>query len=446
MLKSHEAMALYTMYWPDWMCDRAREHGLEGQRLRVLWGGHNQDTRFSRFKVGPGDRVVPVTAIDGVLHALALIEVAQKTTADAWLPTHPDDAKTRLHGCGSELLVARADAGLPLAFTRRFSAAQLERFRYDGSSGPRALKFLDGGKLKKSMSVQGVYRVTAETERLIEQVLAAPVLEPPKTTAAALEAGLRERPDDEGAARVLADAWQEQGDVRGEVMALELALAREADGVEAAKLDARHAALMRAQAGLKKRPGGFPFRAFQGARSFTELSTYGLSLRDGLPEVLVEALFGLGARLVEAEGVHRVEAVRTVGAPLSRLLASLGASAVVGPGSVWSRKKPLSQGEVKRLVSCDATLRLSLAGRLRGSDEGAALPFQAASQWLGLPLLSELELSLADRSLRCSLRVPDGSPLAASRLVALEQVLRQLGGEVSRQRKRRTATGDRPAP
>lgn len=295
MLKSHEAMALYTMYWPDWMCDRAREHGLEGQRLRVLWGGHNQDTRFSRFKVGPGDRVVPVTAIDGVLHALALIEVAQKTTADAWLPTHPDDAKTRLHGCGSELLVARADAGLPLAFTRRFSAAQLERFRYDGSSGPRALKFLDGGKLKKSMSVQGVYRVTAETERLIEQVLAAPVLEPPKTTAAALEAGLRERPDDEGAARVLADAWQEQGDVRGEVMALELALAREADGVEAAKLDARHAALMRAQAGLKKRPGGFPLRAFQGARSFTELSTYGLSLRDGLPEVLVEALFGLGA-------------------------------------------------------------------------------------------------------------------------------------------------------
>ena len=29
----------------------------------LLWGGHNQDSRFSRFKVGPGDVVVPITAI-----------------------------------------------------------------------------------------------------------------------------------------------------------------------------------------------------------------------------------------------------------------------------------------------------------------------------------------------------------------------------------------------
>lgn len=437
-------MALYTMYWPDWMCDRAREQGLEGHLLRLLWGGHNQDTRFSRFKVGPGDRVVPVTAIDGVLHALASVEVVEKTSAERWLPAHPEDAATRLHGCGSELLVARPDAGWPLAFNRPFTSQELEQWRYDGTSGPRPLKFLEHGKLKKSMSVQGVYRVTPSTEALVDAAFARATGPAPKTTVTSLEAALRQRPDDEAAARVLADAWLEQGDARGEVLALELALANETEPGEVAALDTRHAALLRATVGSKKVPGGFPFRAFQGGRAFTELGADGLTLRADLPEVMTSAFFELAARLLEVEGAHRVEVLRDAGPVLAKRLEALAARPVLGSGASWTRRRPFSPGEVTLLVDAGAPLRLWVAGPLRAREGGGRLPFQAPSQWLGSCLTSELELSLADRSMRWWLRVPDGTPLSRHRREELEQLITRLGGRASRRRLRRTAGGDRP--
>ena len=49
---------------------------------------------------------------------------------------------------------------------------------------------------------------------------------------------------------MLADALQLAGDVRGEILALELALAGEEDPTRASSLDARHAELMRRSAAL----------------------------------------------------------------------------------------------------------------------------------------------------------------------------------------------------
>lgn len=435
------------MYWPDWMCERAREQGLEGQRLRLLWGGHNQDTRFSRFKVGPGDRVVPVTSIDGVLYALACVEVATKTDADAWLPRHPEDAKTRLHGCGSELLVAREGAGVTLAFSRAFDAKALARWRYDGSSGPRPLKYVEGGRLKKTLSVQGVYRVTADTERLVDEVLATPVVRAPKTTATDLKAALKAKPDDEGAARVLADAWQDAGDVRGEVLALELGLAAELDPAAAARLDERHAALMRAKAGLKKLPGGFPLRSAQGGRDFIELSTGALALRAATPPALLEAFFELAHRLLEVEGFDAIEVLqRAMPEGVAERLGALKATRRAGPWNIYERKTPFTLDEARGVLARAPALRLHVTGPLRANDGGPRLPLLAASQWLGQPPHSTLDCSLADGTLRGTFRAPRGTPLADRRLAELDALLRALGGAPARRRLRRTSRGDELCP
>jgi hypothetical protein len=158
-------MALFTMYWPDWMCAAAREHGLEGQPLTIVWGGHNHDTSFARFKVGVGDTLVPVTCVSGVVYVLASLVVLAKSNAALWLPAHPEHAHTRLPGCGNEVLVGTPQASL--RFDRPLSPAQLMAWRYATSTGERPLKFLRQGRLTRTMSMQGVYRVTEATRAVL---------------------------------------------------------------------------------------------------------------------------------------------------------------------------------------------------------------------------------------------------------------------------------------
>lgn len=435
-------MATYTMYWPDWMCDRAREQGLEGQPLRLLWGGHNQDSRFSRFKVGPGDVVVPITAVDGVLFALGSLNVVEKTTAEPWVAAHPDDAKLRLHGCGSELLVGDGQ-GKPLRFDRAFSGPQLEMWTFDGTDGPRPLKFLEKGRLKKTMSLQGVYRVTEKTAEIIGKVLDAPVVEAPKTNATELEAALRRNPKDEQTARVLADAWQDAGDVRGEILALELDLAREEDPAKAAPMDERHAVLMRKSAGLKKQPGGFPFRPVMGARQFIEVSPK-LTLAAGDKKTLLTAFLAFAHELIDTDGFASIELLRRPGltAPppdLDKAFTDLGAKRTAFV--TWARKKPLSVDEVMGATGGDTAFFVFLEGALRGADGGAPLPFQANSQWAGSAPASELQLRLSDRAVWGALRVPIGTPQADSRAKELEAMLTMMGEAPHVRRLARSATG-----
>jgi hypothetical protein len=75
-------------------------------------------------------------------------------------------------------------------------------------------------------------------------------------------ATLRAAPADEATAQVLADRWLEKGDVRGELLSLELALARAAVP-EVPALWARLEGVLHTRAGRAAlvRPGGFPFRA-----------------------------------------------------------------------------------------------------------------------------------------------------------------------------------------
>ncbi len=419
-------MALYTMYWPEWMCAAAREQGLEGLGLHALWGGHDHDTSFSRFKVGPGDQVVPVTVVDGVLYALASLEVRQKTTGDAWLPHHPEHARTRLRGCGSQVLAGTP--GAVLRFDRPFTAAQLVAWRFDGG---RAFKHLVKGRLTRTMSLGGVYRVSVDTAKVIDSVLAATVSQAPARELE-LERRLRERPDDEAAARVLSDVLQEAGDLRGEVMALELALAQEPSVERAAALDASHAKLMRSRVGLKKSSGGFPFRSVMGARSFTRVSA---SFR-----LEPEAFVDFARRWLGADGIDRLELHQRGGVRVEHELARLGATR---DGVSWRRSQPFTLDEVQPVLALDAAVSLVFEGPVRATDTGGPLPFQHASQWTGTPPSSTFELLLGSTA-RVKLQVPDGSAVGDHRLNAFAERLHGLRSSPVFERFVRGARGDRP--
>lgn len=437
-------MATYTMYWPEWMCEAARGQGLDGQPVHLLWGGHNADSDFGRFKVGPGDTVVPVTSRDGVLYALASVHVTEKTNADAWLERHPGDARLRLHGCGGQVLAGTP--GAPLRFDRALTPAQLEAWRYDAAKVPRALKHLTDGRLTRPLSVQGVYRVTTETAAVLDGVLGRPPPPAPAPNeATALAQRLRESPDDEGLARVLADAWQHVGDARGELLALELALRTETSAARAGEWEQRLAAAARKVKGVKQQPGGFPHRAQWGGRDFVELRAVRLPLADG----------SAAGALSLAQGVVDVEGFDALGmtsarapAALEAALAACGASArgQVGFSRAWVRPagEPFTVAQADACLAAAADTRLALwaTGVVRLPGTRASVPLQSTALWLGAPPRSEVRLFPLQRLGELTLRVPLGSALGDGAATALEDALRRRGASVNRRVLRRTARGD----
>ncbi len=254
-------MATYTYYWPQSACADARAAGLEGEALPVFFGGYNADSDFQRFKVGAGDTVIAISVDRGVLYLLASLRVEAKGLSGPWLADHPEHRRYGAARGGGQVLAGEPLA--PLDFGRAVSPDLLARFRYDAGKTGRPIKYVEDGLIKRSASLQGVYRLTSETALSL-----APLLErPPTTTKAkspnveALVARLHADPDDEATASVLADAWSAAGDVRGELLALEIALHRAGPAERAAIAQSISAlASKRRCRPAHKQPGGFPFR------------------------------------------------------------------------------------------------------------------------------------------------------------------------------------------
>ncbi|MFT3836278.1 MAG: hypothetical protein QM723_04700 [Myxococcaceae bacterium] len=436
-------MATYTAYWPEWMCSRAIEQGLEGKPLHLLWGGYNADSSFSHSKVGPGDTVVPITCREGVLHALASLDVVEKTDGDRWLARHPEDAAKRMHGCGNEVLAGKP--GAALRFDRELSAEQLKAWRYDSPKAPRALKYVEKGRLMRTVSAQGVYRVTAETAQMLEQVLSAPRADPPKTDASRLEEKLRDAPEDEATARVLADAWQSSGDPRGELLTLELALRTERDLEKAAQLDAALTAIANKSPGLKKKAGGFPFRSVWGARELIDVH-----VTPDLKPVPVEVAMSFVRGFIAAEGFTEFGSrSQSVDLPLEKVIRTLGGRRGGDTHQftqAWTRDEPFTVDEVKQCLAVARQHRLEAAalGPVVKPGTQIALPLQARTLWLGSALRSEVRVSFAGSSLveaALRLQYPAGASLCEEAADEIERGFAAKGVTLRRNRLRRTVRG-----
>jgi hypothetical protein len=242
----------YTTWVPEWLWRR-----LDDGPLRHVWGW-NDATWYPASSLAAGDRLVAITVHDGLLYLLGGMTVAEvRADAEVRGVTPPRHAICVVVGEGEE-------GAATLRFDRAFPPGRLADWRFRKANGAeRPLRGLVDRRIHGVDGLAGCHelaRPTAELVRaLVDEDLEA--LPPEPGRIAALIRALRAAADDRETAVVLADAWLEADDPRGEVLLAELELAERwlpTARIAAERLDSvvrRHADA------VLGRPGGFPFRA-----------------------------------------------------------------------------------------------------------------------------------------------------------------------------------------
>lgn len=257
----------YTTYWPGWLCERVHGAGVEGSPLRFVLGGWNRDSDYLRYRFGLDDRLFVLHCAGGLLYLIGRMRVVYKGTGEEWLREHPEDEPDldRLRqGESHRYQLVVGDEGDIIRFDRAMPPPLLPDWRFLSADGKteRGLNGLrEGFRLPRATAFKGVFRLSEATVETIDDVYAGrAVTEYSQAVgrAEALATELLESPDDRERAAVVADAWQQLGDPRGEILALELALADQPNK----RLEKRLAKLVdQDRVRLIGRPGGFPFRA-----------------------------------------------------------------------------------------------------------------------------------------------------------------------------------------
>ncbi|MEV6684812.1 hypothetical protein AB0N28_05660 [Streptomyces sp. NPDC051130] len=167
----------YTTLWTNDLCRELERSGYAGRRLTMLFGEPHQSLpSFQRAGVQPGDRIYPVRVLRTRLHVLGAMEVARIIPyEDAGSVLHDDDYAKLLDwrplkaGCVTE--VVTGPPGSPLAFDATVPPDLLERLTFTSRRGERTLKYIEEGRLIRSVSLQGIYRLApasaAELHRLV---------------------------------------------------------------------------------------------------------------------------------------------------------------------------------------------------------------------------------------------------------------------------------------
>lgn len=185
MSEPSDAPQSFTTLWTNDLCRRLTRDGYTGRPLRVLFGGPHQSLPGFRLAgVRPGDHVFPLRVHRTRLHVLGRLEVARiipyEEAADE-LAKLPDWSPLE-GGCVSEVLVG--PPGTPLDFGTTVPGELLERLTYRSRRAERRLRFVENGRLMRSVGLQGVYRLApgsaAELDRLVETATEHPPPVPPR--------------------------------------------------------------------------------------------------------------------------------------------------------------------------------------------------------------------------------------------------------------------------
>lgn len=143
----------------------------------MLFGGPHQSLpSFRHAGVQPGDRVYPVRVHRTRLHVLGMLEVARIVPYENVGSVLPDEDYVKLldwrplkTGCVSEVLVG--PPGAPLRFDTVIPGELLERLTFTSRRGERLLKYVEDGRLIRSVSLQGIYRLAADSAEEIDQLV-----------------------------------------------------------------------------------------------------------------------------------------------------------------------------------------------------------------------------------------------------------------------------------
>jgi len=161
----------YTMLWSHDYCQYLIKVDQVGQVLRFVWGGHNQDTRFSHMRVQQGDLIYPLAVREQQVYLVARMVVEQLLTRQAFVWLYPNRAHLIQHACASEIMLG--EEGTPIRFDRALPPTLLEQIRFCSRRGTRPIKYVENGKLLGSISLQGVYRLCPESAQAFERLLQA---------------------------------------------------------------------------------------------------------------------------------------------------------------------------------------------------------------------------------------------------------------------------------
>jgi hypothetical protein len=166
---STPTFAAFTMLWPGDYCRYLQSIGATGEPLHLLWGGHNQQTRFSHFKVRPGNYLYPLHLRDKTLYLIGRMKVDHVMTRQCYLEQHPEHVHLIRHDCANEVLAGQE--GTPIRFDRAVPADVLERWRFRSGKEERALKYLEEGRLLRTLSLEGIYRLAEQTRQDLDHQL-----------------------------------------------------------------------------------------------------------------------------------------------------------------------------------------------------------------------------------------------------------------------------------
>lgn len=170
----------YSVYWPQ---ARWRHTAGIAEPLGLLFGGpHISEPSFRRATVQSGDLLYPIGVCDQMLYVFGRMRVQEiipvggpgQPRLDEYLPlTWRFLAPT----CTTEVVIGVE--GTSIHLDRPLPGDVLKRLTYHPRRGPRPVKHVsEDGRLVRSLSVQGIYRLAEPSAADLDAVLTGPPGEP----------------------------------------------------------------------------------------------------------------------------------------------------------------------------------------------------------------------------------------------------------------------------
>lgn len=209
-MSTNQVAATFTTLWTADQVQKVRRAGMVGQPVSMTFGGpHRSAPSFKRAGVRPGDTVLPVQVREGRLIVLCRVRVGKILSAEEFVERHPDwfeplslssDFRRMAPHLGSpsgrasyllELWLTKnqaidafcpgeatevviADQSTPVRLDEAVPADVVPALRWQSGRAPeRRIKHLTtDGRIERSISLQGIYRLTPDSAARLQRVSA----------------------------------------------------------------------------------------------------------------------------------------------------------------------------------------------------------------------------------------------------------------------------------
>lgn len=416
-------MSSFSIYWPNWLCDRIVNAGLAGTPMHICFFGDNVPG-FRDLSLGRDDELIAITVREGRLLLIARMRIASRVDAASWLAECPADALYVLDD-RSEIALIGVE-GTPIRFDRPLSPELARRWRKNAV----AYDVNTRDTITDPLAFNGVQLINRALRAALSLELRENIHEKPSDLEELAARAIQQR--DEASVLVYADALLQAGDPRGEVIILEHQLEARPDREAMEAIEARLIELNALdRSALFGKPGGFPFRGAWGTRAHLRATMGRLThLTPISPAVPAhEATFALFERLgyrpwlkrFDFHALGSIHGHRDALAALRERISAVLAGYDHVSSNVWTCDEVESTVAMDVLhaliaecedgavpgLSAPLGLRLSFRFRLRDPATGHPLPFQAGLHYPSIDILeSMLELDLKNSAAFLDLVVP----------------------------------------